>query len=327
MKKKVSLLLAGIMAATICFTGCGEKKESNSAVFSNPKESAPKETEETKESVQMTVQESIVEEEESVEEVALADEEYVVPITTFLEGSFVNDTRMIFSAFPNEIVQKEYIENLDVTEDEFYDYMDQYFAEETMIERFDYEFVDSAPLSAEDLKTYENYMNSIVPGLTVTDGYSVTIAYDDESEELKVYYVDGQWTLDYTYLSKENLEDYTDEALASGSTSSERTLEDIYSEPAMKQSTDDEINEYLENNLDYFSNITFEVEGNHIIYSYYYAKGLTADAESLEAQAEDMEDSVNTFKDDIEAHQGIRPEMVTYSYYKYDGTLITSLNF
>ncbi len=132
---------------------------------------------------------------------------------------------------------------------------------------------------------------------------------------------------------EENVEETTveveseqEESEAPQQDAEEGTLEDIFSTDENQKAIQAEMDSAIELYGDYYSDITFVVEGNDISYNYYFAEGVELgdasmiDSATLETQAE-------LFKDNMETAYGIRPDSVSYNYYNADGSIFASFTF
>jgi len=108
------------------------------------------------------------------------------------------------------------------------------------------------------------------------------------------------------------------------------SLEDFYNQNDVKKQVNDQLQ--LQNQNQDFKSITFEADGNNLIYSYYYSQTFTDEQivqvkQYILSQEEKIRETALTLKDNLDATLGIRPNSIKYVYYNGDDKEIIYLLF
>lgn len=107
----------------------------------------------------------------------------------------------------------------------------------------------------------------------------------------------------------------------------EATLEDFYSDEAIKAVMEQELEYVMTNSNGVFSDIWYEVEGNTMTYCYQYAEPQDAEATAANIEAGITQEGVDALAANERQLTGVEHFTIVYVYYNSDGSLIYESEF
>lgn len=103
-----------------------------------------------------------------------------------------------------------------------------------------------------------------------------------------------------------------------------KTLEQIYSQPQVKQQMEQEMSRTQAQMSDLYSNITFDVKGNDVTYNYYIVSGITSKDIDANFISNNLESQKNVYLNEYRTQTGIQEVTITFNYILSDGSTLLS---
>ncbi|MGN0425840.1 MAG: hypothetical protein ACI4FY_11030 [Acetatifactor sp.] len=333
--KKMSLKLMGLMlAAVLCFGGCGKEAApadgssesiSSESVTDSTVESSTESVASSESDLKRESSEESVSVEESIEQSQASEDDYLAPIKQCMEAAVDGKLMKLFDAMPEKYSDAffEGMMALGMTRQD----IEEAFTMEPEEGAADLQFRygEATPKTADEIAAYSAILNDIAP-MEVTEGYSVMVyAVEPDGEEssqpFDVYKVDGVWTISIDAMGGADVEDDFDEPEKEYTFDNYTTLEEYYKIPSVAETIEQEMEQVREQFKSVYDDCTFMAIDNVIYYDYYFLEGV----EATEENRKKMEDAfpataeqLKSVMDALEAATGIRPEKIVCSYYTYD---------
>ena len=103
-----------------------------------------------------------------------------------------------------------------------------------------------------------------------------------------------------------------------------KTLEQIYSQPQVKQQMDQEMASLQAQMSDLYSNITFEATGNDITFNYYIVPGITAKDVNVNLISSSLDAQKDVYLNEYKTQAGVEDVTITFNYILSDGSTLLS---
>ena len=336
--KRKSLKLMGLMlAAVLCFGGCGNEAasvdgssgsiSSESTVESSTESVASSESDVKRESSEES--ESSVEsvaEEVSTEPVQATEDDYLAPIKQCMEAAVEGNLMKVFDAMPKKYSDAFFagMKALGMTQQD----IEEAFSKEPEEGAADLQFRygEATAKTADEIAAYSAILNDIAP-MEVTEGYTVMVYAgepngEEASKPFDVYKVDGVWTISIDAMGGADGEDVFEEPEKEYTFDNYTTLEEYYKIPSVAESIEKEMEQVREQFKNVYDDCTFMAIDNVIYYDYYFLEGVEANADNkkkMEDAFPATEQQLKSVLDALETATGIRPEKIVCSYYTCDG--------
>ena len=330
--KRKSLKLMGLMlAAVLCFGGCGnevasvdgssESISSESTVESSTESAASSESDVKRESSEESVAEEV-----STEPVQTTEDDYLAPIKQCMEAAVEGNLMKVFDAMPKKYSDAFFagMKALGMTQQD----IEEAFSKEPEEGAADLQFRygEATAKTADEIAAYSAILNDIAP-MEVTEGYTVMVYAgepngEEASKPFDVYKVDGVWTISIYAMGGADGEDVFEEPEKEYTFDNYTTLEEYYKIPSVAESIEKEMEQVREQFKNVYDDCTFMAIDNVIYYDYYFLEGVEANADNkkkMEDAFPATEQQLKSVLDALETATGIRPEKIVCSYYTCDG--------